>query len=311
MSIGSEVQYFSQPGDLPAGSVSTTELATQAADTFLANVTSGVASPTAVGLSTVTGGGGSISYDATNHRFVYSGSSTTVALSPTTGAVGVLDISTLLCGGVVSCQPTAACNIDGFTAKSDGFWFYLFYRDTTAFAITLNENAGATTTSIRCPGNAAVVFTTQECVRMEYRNSRWRAHPQRAIMPGFASGGGTVSEPFTVYVPCASGGASGTADDVTVWNAAAPFALRIIDASLLVSTAVALSTAALRTASGGGGSVVLPDASTPTVTFSTGTVGPHDQTAVATATVASGGSLFLRRSDRSVVGELILTCIRT
>jgi hypothetical protein len=116
--------------------------------------------------------------------------------------------------------------------------------------------------------------------------------------------------PFTVYVPCPSGGTAGTADDVTVWNADAP-ALRILDATLRVSTAVALSSAALRTASGGGGSVVLPDPVTPTQTFLTSATGPFDDVAVATATVASGGSLFLRRSDRSVVGELILTCIRT
>jgi len=120
-----------------------------------------------------------------------------------------------------------------------------------------------------------------------------------------------IAVPFMVYISCASGGSAGTADDVTIWNAAAPFALRILDAQLRVSTAVGGSSAALRTASGGGGSVVLPDPGSATQTFSTATTGVLEDLATATATVASGGSLFLRRSDRSVVGELMLTCIRT
>lgn len=120
-----------------------------------------------------------------------------------------------------------------------------------------------------------------------------------------------LAVPFVVYVSCPSGGSSGTADDVTVWNANAPFALRILDATLRVSTAVGGSSAALRTASGGGGSVVMPDPATATQTFSTAATGVVEDLAVATATVAANGSLFLRRSDRSVVGELILECVRT
>jgi hypothetical protein len=116
---------------------------------------------------------------------------------------------------------------------------------------------------------------------------------------------------FMVYVSCPSGGSAGTADDVTIWNANAPFALRITDATLRVSTAVGGSSAALRTASGGGGSVVMPDPGTSTQTFSTAVAGVIEDVAVATATVAANGSLFLRRSDRSVVGELILECVRT
>lgn len=117
--------------------------------------------------------------------------------------------------------------------------------------------------------------------------------------------------PFVVHVTAASGGTAGTADDVTIWNANAPFALRILDAQFRVSTAVGGSSAALRTASGGGGSVVLPDPAAATQTFSTAAAGVLEDLATATATVAANGSLFLRRSDRSVVGELTLTCIRT
>lgn len=96
-----------------------------------------------------------------------------INLTPT-GAVGVVDISALPSGGAVTLQPSADFNIDGFTAKSDGYWFDLIYRDTTAFVGTLNENAGAATTSIRNPGNAAITFTTQEAMRLGYRANRWR-----------------------------------------------------------------------------------------------------------------------------------------
>lgn len=310
MGSDAELHFFQAPGELPAGSVSPSELAIQATDTFLGNVSGATTSPVAVTLSSLAGGGGGLTYNGTAHRFEYTGAGSAVNITPS-GAVGVVDISTLNCGGVVTVQPTATFNIDGFSVKSDGFWFDVIYRDTTTHVGTFNENAGATTTSIRNPGNTAAYFSTQEVVRFHYRNSRWRAQGPRTWMPGVTVGGGLIAEPFTVYVSCPSGGAAGTADDVTIWSAAAPFALRVLDATLRVSTAVALSSAALRTASGGAGSVVLPDPTTATQTFSTAAVGPFDDVAVATATVASGGSLFLRRSDRSVVGELVLTCIRT
>lgn len=114
-----------------------------------------------------------------------------------------------------------------------------------------------------------------------------------------------------IYINCPSGGASGTADDVTIFNADCPYAIRIIDAQLRVSTAVGGSSAALRTASGGLGSVVLPDPAAATQTFSTAATGVAEDLALTSATVAKDGSLFLRRSDRSVVGELVLTYIRT
>jgi hypothetical protein len=115
--------------------------------------------------------------------------------------------------------------------------------------------------------------------------------------------------PFTLCVPFNASGATGTDTDVIVWNAAAPFPLRILDSKLRVLTAAG-AVAALRTASGGGGSVVLPDAATPTQTFTTATAGLKLDNATATATVAGGGSLFLRL-DRAVAGEIIITVVRT
>lgn len=137
-------------------------------------------------------------------------------------------------------------------------------------------------------------------IELEWTNNRWRQ---------IAGTSSSATDAFIRYVSFAATGATGTSIDVTIWNAAAPFALRILDATLRVSTA-ASTTAALRTASGGGGSVVLPQVSDATSTFATSAAGAIDDTASATATVAAGGSLFLR-IDRAVAGELILNCIRT
>jgi hypothetical protein len=149
------------------------KLATQATETVVANVSGATASPTAVALSTLVNNAVSLTYDSTNHRFQYVGTTTSINLTPT-GAQGVVDISTLPCGGLVTLQPSGNFDIDGFTAKTNGFWFLLNYRDTTTRVGTLNENAGATTTSIRNPGNVAYTFTTQETIPMVYSNSRWR-----------------------------------------------------------------------------------------------------------------------------------------
>lgn len=107
---------------------------------------------------------------------------------------------------------------------------------------------------------------------------------------------------FGLHLPLPSGGAALTADDVTVM-ASAPFAFRILEVMVLVSTAVLLSTVQLRTASGGGGAVLSSSLSTTT----TGTVRNAD---TVTRTVALGGAVFLRRSDRSLVGELIVIAMR-
>ncbi len=104
-------------------------------------------------------------------------------------------------------------------------------------------------------------------------------------------------------------GVTGTMVDVDVWNATAPFALRVLSADLRVATAAGTA-AALRTAAAGAGSVVLPDVGATTQTFSTATTGRKADNAAATATVAAGGSLFFN-VDRAVAGELLLTYVRT
>ena len=109
--------------------------------------------------------------------------------------------------------------------------------------------------------------------------------------------------PFTIRVAFAAGG-GGSADDVTIYAAAAPFAFRIIDVTVLVATAVGGSTAQLRDTTGGGGATLSSSLST----AATGTVRNAD---TATRTVASAGSVYLRRSDNGVAGEIIIKAVRT
>lgn len=101
--------------------------------------------------------------------------------------------------------------------------------------------------------------------------------------------------------------AAGTADDVTVYNANSPFAFRILKAFFVTSTAIGGSTVQVRSASGGGGSALSDVFSSATTGENTSTAG----TITATATVAANGSVFVRRSDRGVAGEVILLCVRT
>lgn len=101
-----------------------------------------------------------------------------------------------------------------------------------------------------------------------------------------------------------SAGAAGAADDVTVYSASAPFAFRIINVEVLIATAILATTVTLRDTSGGGGAVL----SSALSSAATGTVRNND---TVTRTVASGGSVFLRRSDRGVAGEVIIYAVRT
>ncbi len=201
-------------GKIANANVTLPKIATQATDTLVANVTSGTASPTAVALTSLANN--SLSWDATNKRYDYIGSTSQMNITPS-GAQGVVDISTLLCGGAVTVQPAANFDIDGFTAKPTGFWFDLVYRDNSAFRGTLNENTGATATSVRNPGAVALAFTTQEVVRLKYYNTRWRvvgysSRPLASLFPG-APIYDVMASPFNAV-------ANGTTDDTAAINAA-------------------------------------------------------------------------------------------
>jgi hypothetical protein len=108
---------------------------------------------------------------------------------------------------------------------------------------------------------------------------------------------------FSIRVTCAAG-TPGSADDVTIYNANAPFAFLILDCHWLDSTAIALSTVQLRDTAGGGGAAL----SSALTAAATGTARNND---TQTRAVAANGSVFLRRSDRGAAGEIVIICIRT
>jgi hypothetical protein len=99
----------------------------------------------------------------------------TINVSSTAGALGVVDISALQCGGVVAFQSVTEASIDGFTAKPEGFWFVVHNRDAaTSDVITLLENLGNTTTSMRTPDIRDLRLYKNDSVMLIYSSSRWR-----------------------------------------------------------------------------------------------------------------------------------------
>jgi hypothetical protein len=98
-------------------------------------------------------------------------------------------------------------------------------------------------------------------------------------------------------------GVVGTPDDVTV-DAPLPLGLRLLDVWLHVTTAVGGSTAQLRSATGGGGIGL-------TTALSTAATGLVRNTSSLTPTRAAGQSIFLRRSDRGIAGDVCILCART
>lgn len=102
-----------------------------------------------------------------------------------------------------------------------------------------------------------------------------------------------------------SGLVTGTADDVTIFASNAPQAFRIIDAFVVLSAAVGASTLQVRSDTAGGGSLLVGAMASATA----GMNRAAGTTPTASATVAVDGSVYLRRSDRAVAGELFLVCV--
>lgn len=104
---------------------------------------------------------------------------------------------------------------------------------------------------------------------------------------------------FTLRVAF-SAGTTGSADDVTVLDAA-PFAFRILDSFVIVTTAKSTQTVTLRSATSGGGSAL-------SSAMSVGSTGRVRDASTASSTVAVDGAIYLRRSDRDCAGEVVLLC---
>lgn len=122
---------------------------------------------------------------------------------------------------------------------------------------------------------------------------------------------GTTASPATglgdgdvIRVPFAAG-TPGTPDDVTIYalNALPYKKMRIVDAHVMVVTAIGATTVQLRSAAAGAGTLCAE--------MATAATGRNGQTATVTASqVLTNGAtvgLFLRRSDRGVAGEVVIT----
>jgi hypothetical protein len=111
---------------------------------------------------------------------------------------------------------------------------------------------------------------------------------------------------ITMRLPFAAA-AAGTADDVTIYALnALPYKMRVIWAKAIVGTAIGSATAAVRTQSAGAGTLVA------TMDFGTAGLVPSPNTGFATVVLTPGSSvgLFVRRSDRGVAGEILLSVRR-
>lgn len=121
-----------------------------------------------------------------------------------------------------------------------------------------------------------------------------------------AHDGVAVPLPFAAFLLTKTFVASGAgADDVVIYEANAPYAFRIINSYVYVSTPIGAATLQLRDALGGGGSA-LSDSWLATL------VGMKIDVDLPTSipTIAMGGTLALRRSSGDVEGEVVMVIER-
>jgi hypothetical protein len=106
---------------------------------------------------------------------------------------------------------------------------------------------------------------------------------------------------FTMRVGFTAVGGAAAPDDVEVTDAA-PFALRILDVTLIVSTEIGGETVTLRDAAAGAGNAL----SSVLSAASQGRVRNND---TATRTVAVGTPIYARRSNHGLAGEIVITAV--
>lgn len=156
-----------------------------------------------------------------------------------------------------------------------------------------------------CPNGRDFTVGPREDLLLVSDDTSWLVFPFGTSRPGdLAPLADNIGVPFEFRVSCPSGGSAGTPDDVVIYNANAPLSFRITDCWFTCAAAVVGSTVQLRTASGGGGTAL----SSALSTAATGTSRNND---TATRTVAQGGTVVIRRSDRSVAGDMMISAVRT
>lgn len=149
-------------------------------------------------------------------------------------------------------------------------------------------------------GAASITITSPYgYATIQFDGTNWSVVAKSASLDADAAGlsdGQVIRVAFTAGTP-------GTADDVTLYAANLPRKYRVLDTQLLITTAIAAQTVQLRDAAAGAGNA-LSDL------FVCTAVGRQRDLGVGianvTPTVAANGSIYLRRSDRGLAGEIIL-----
>ena len=223
----------------------------------------------------------------------------------TTGALNI----TLTAGATrLLIQSTGDITLGTISGCADGRRLVVEHlRSSGSGLLTVTHDTG--TDAVSVPSSNPLVLGNRDGIVLEGRGTNWKMAGYAAalrpaqVQPESASATlGLECLAYTIRVGLSSGGTSGTADDVTVYSAAAPRDFRIIDCWLIVSTAVVGSTVQLRTASAGGGSAL-------SSALSSGATGTARNNDTATRSVSAGGSVFVRRSDRSVTGSIYLLVV--
>lgn len=101
---------------------------------------------------------------------------TNLTITNATGNLGTIDISTVPCGGtvIIGTSATGAHQIEGFSAKPDGFFFFVV-SNTSQTTQYLNQDATPTATSrIQLAGNVNSAALGFHHAMFIYGTSRWR-----------------------------------------------------------------------------------------------------------------------------------------
>lgn len=195
----------------------------------------------------------------------YAGTPSAVTITGATSNLGTIDISALKCGGSVRVvSASSAYSIEGFTAKSDGFWFdFLAETGLTNHCTLFDEDATATAANrLSLPRDQDMSRQGQIRGRFTYRNSRWNytgANQQVIGLNGTNYAGWLV-----------------TTGDFEIKTAATNVAITAggaADVNLTAGNDVNAQCDALRLSSSGGGGFLILDessASTPSVTAGKG-----------------------------------------
>lgn len=237
----------------------------------------------------------------------------TSVIGVTGGAVQTLTLSASVTQAFLNAVPSGVVIIDaiahGSSSAGARIWIMRGINGTIP-RILFRRNVASGVNMIETPGGRDwEADSSWGCVELLNDGTRWLIQAP-ALVPNNLEPIPSTPElgtlPFIVPITCPSGGAPGTLDDVTIWNASCPVNLTVFAAQLAISTAgPGASTAEIRSLAGGAGVNLFGTATIATSALGTFPLAPF----TAPVNIAALASAFLRR-DRSTVGTLLLHCWR-